>query len=180
MLLALLVTTALLGQTVYEWTDAQGESHFTDDLSSIPKGVKVRTTEGEEISVVGRPTPKAAPAKGARDAGVAPKETLPVAVPVPPPAATPGRDRCAPAKEKLAAAEAKLAAAKTEHELRVARAAGDCQAILRTHGQAEYAKCTRRRKYPESVPEPNFGALEQQVEDAKDALRRVQVGGCEQ
>lgn len=165
MLLALLVTTALLGQTVYEWTDAQGEAHYTDDLSSIPKGAKVRTTEGADISVV---TPAA---KGGRDAGVRPAG---------PSAPKATRDRCAPAKEKLAAAEAKLAAAKAEHELGVARAAGDCQQILRTHGQAEYAKCTRRRRYPESVPEPNFGALEQQVEAARDALRRVQVGGCEE
>jgi hypothetical protein len=37
MTLALLVA-ALLGQTIYEWTDSRGEVHFTDDKSSIPKG----------------------------------------------------------------------------------------------------------------------------------------------
>ena len=50
MTLALLVA-ALLGQTIYEWTDSRGEVHFTDDKSSIPKGAKVKTTEGEELTI---------------------------------------------------------------------------------------------------------------------------------
>jgi hypothetical protein len=48
LLLALLVTQA----TVYAWTDKAGVEHFTDDLSTIPRGVKVRTTDGAEISVL--------------------------------------------------------------------------------------------------------------------------------
>ena len=36
--------------TVYVWTDKSGNEHFTDDLNSVPRGVKVRTTEGAEIS----------------------------------------------------------------------------------------------------------------------------------
>lgn len=35
---------------VYVWTDKTGAEHFTDDLKSIPKGAKVRTTEGAQIS----------------------------------------------------------------------------------------------------------------------------------
>ncbi len=35
---------------VYSWTDKAGVEHFTDDLTSIPRGVKVRSTEGAEIS----------------------------------------------------------------------------------------------------------------------------------
>lgn len=48
LVLALLIVHA----TVYSWTDKNGVEHFTDDLASIPKGVKVRTTEGAEISLV--------------------------------------------------------------------------------------------------------------------------------
>lgn len=48
LLFALLMTQA----TVYAWTDKAGVEHFTDDLSTIPKGVKVRTTDGADISVM--------------------------------------------------------------------------------------------------------------------------------
>lgn len=37
--------------TIYVWTDKNGD-HYTDDRSSIPRGVKFRTTEGDEISRV--------------------------------------------------------------------------------------------------------------------------------
>lgn len=57
LLVALLVTQA----TVYAWTDKAGVEHFTDDLASIPKGVKVRTTEGAEIGVVKSDDPKPDP-----------------------------------------------------------------------------------------------------------------------
>jgi hypothetical protein len=46
-----LLTLLVLGQ-VYVWTDARGEQHFTDDLGAVPKGVTVRTSDGDEISVV--------------------------------------------------------------------------------------------------------------------------------
>ena len=46
LLLALLITQS----TVYVWTDKSGHEHFTDDLNSIPRGAKVRTTQGAEIS----------------------------------------------------------------------------------------------------------------------------------
>ena len=46
LLLSLLIAQA----TVYTWTDKAGLQHFTDDLTSVPRGVKVRTTEGDEIS----------------------------------------------------------------------------------------------------------------------------------
>jgi hypothetical protein len=49
---ALLLAALLAQATVYSWTDKAGVEHFTDDLSSIPRGVKVRTTEGAEISRV--------------------------------------------------------------------------------------------------------------------------------
>ena len=46
--------TLLILSQVYTWTDASGSQHFTDSLESIPRGVKVRTTEGAEISQIGR------------------------------------------------------------------------------------------------------------------------------
>lgn len=46
-----LLTALLLAQaTIYSWTDKKRVEHFTDDLSTIPKGVKVRTTEGAVVS----------------------------------------------------------------------------------------------------------------------------------
>ncbi len=47
---SLLVALLLAQTTIYAWTDKSGVQHFTDDLSTIPKGVKVRTTEGEVVS----------------------------------------------------------------------------------------------------------------------------------
>jgi hypothetical protein len=44
---------------VYSWTDKSGVEHFTDDLKSLPRGVKVRTTEGAEISRIENEVKKA-------------------------------------------------------------------------------------------------------------------------
>ncbi len=164
MVLALLVA-ALVGQTVYEWTDAQGQAHYTDDPSTIPRGAKVRTTEGEELTVVGASAKALTP-----DAGVRQK--------VRPPAA-PKRDRCAEAAKKVRGLEEKLAKEKQAHELALLRRSGDCQQILRTHGQAEYAKCTRRGR-PSVEPPPGPEALERELETARELLRRAQVSGCEE
>ena len=62
-LLALVIAQA----TVYVWTDKEGAEHFTDELTSIPRGVKVRTTEGAPISRIEADT-----AKNVRPAVVAP------------------------------------------------------------------------------------------------------------
>ncbi len=62
-LAALLVfSTAASAQSIYRWTDKRGEVHYTDDASTVPKGAKLETTEGEELMVVPAPplsvTPK--------------------------------------------------------------------------------------------------------------------------
>jgi hypothetical protein len=54
----LLLAIVLAQGTVYVWTDKSGLDHFTDDLNSIPRGVKVRTTEGAEISSITTEKPK--------------------------------------------------------------------------------------------------------------------------
>jgi Domain of unknown function (DUF4124) len=47
-----LASTAASAQTIYTWTDETGTVHYTDTLSSVPQGVKVDTTQGEELSIV--------------------------------------------------------------------------------------------------------------------------------
>ena len=55
----LLLALVIVAQsTVYVWTDKQGVEHFTDDLASVPRGAKVRTTEGTAISRIEPDTTK--------------------------------------------------------------------------------------------------------------------------
>lgn len=49
--------TLLLLSQIYRWTDARGEVHYTDDASTIPRGAKVQTTDGEDVTVVPSPPP---------------------------------------------------------------------------------------------------------------------------
>lgn len=57
----LLVAFLILAQsTVYVWVDKDGAEHFTDDLASVPRGAKVRTTEGVAISRIEPDTTKKA------------------------------------------------------------------------------------------------------------------------
>ncbi|MEN9798204.1 MAG: hypothetical protein RL653_1900 [Pseudomonadota bacterium] len=39
-------------QEVYTWTDASGTTHFSENPAEAPRGVKVRTLSGEEVSVL--------------------------------------------------------------------------------------------------------------------------------
>ncbi len=62
----LVLALVVMQSAVYSWTDKSGLEHFTDDLPSIPRGVKVRTTDGEVISridsdVTRNPRPTVAP-----------------------------------------------------------------------------------------------------------------------
>lgn len=64
---------AMAQKAIYKWTDKDGTSHFTDDVKYVPKGIKVETTVGDDLSLAyATPDPKAAPA-----AKVEPKEPAP-------------------------------------------------------------------------------------------------------
>lgn len=62
-MVSLLLALVLTQTTIYAWTDKHGVTHYTDDLTTIPRGVKVRTTEGDVVSriesdVTANPPPK--------------------------------------------------------------------------------------------------------------------------
>ena len=44
-----LLLTLLGGQTIYEWVDGEGQSHFTNDERSIAAGAKRRVTQLRQI-----------------------------------------------------------------------------------------------------------------------------------
>lgn len=158
-----LLLFALLGQ-VYVWTDGSGGTHYTDDRASIPKGVKVRTTDGDEVSVM--------PTGGrARDAGVATARQREVVV------------TCEVARAQVGRVEARLEAAKKNAEQALLNWNGDCQTVLNLHGDAAYAQCMaggRRSRRSPQPPDPAVATapIERELEQARDALRRAQVGGC--
>jgi hypothetical protein len=52
-MLTALLSLAVAQATIYTWVDREGVEHFTDDASQVPKGVKARTTTGEEVSRLG-------------------------------------------------------------------------------------------------------------------------------
>lgn len=75
-----LAVTLLVLSQIYRWTDSRGELHYTDDRSTIPRGAKVQTTDGEDLTVVPRANPPRA-STPSRDAGVPAlrRESQPVA-----------------------------------------------------------------------------------------------------
>jgi hypothetical protein len=55
--LSLLLCSAVQAQSVYRWSDAEGNIHYTDDATTIPKGATVVATDGSPISEMGAPPP---------------------------------------------------------------------------------------------------------------------------
>jgi hypothetical protein len=81
-LMIVLVAVPASAQTIYRWKDARGTLHYTDDPSTAPKGVKVETTEGDELnSVTTSKDEAAAPAKKVAQQ----QQQQTSVVPVPPP-----------------------------------------------------------------------------------------------
>lgn len=155
-----LVLTLLVGQTIYVWTDKSGEDHYTDDLSSIPKGVKVRTTEGEPIDMIStKGSEKEKPAVA--DAGVKKKEEV---------------DTCELGRKALTSAEQRLESARAEkpkdnrHER--------CQSVLNTMGRGAYAQCMASGDDGSAALKKKVEAAEHDVENAREFLRKAQAAGC--
>jgi hypothetical protein len=151
-----LLLAALLSQTVYEWTDAKGGVHYTDDRASIPSNAKkVRTTAGEEVTVMKltpTPTTSAEPA-------------------------TPTRNTCDELKAKVASLETQRDALFKAYEARLSEAQAQCRSQLATHGQGAYAQCVSSTAARAGAA-PDDSSLKKDIDDAKEALRRAQVGGC--
>ena len=153
-----LVVALLSSQVIYEWVDAKGQSHFTDDRSTIPKGVKPRETQGAEVSVVPASTPP--PVAEAADAGVEEEET---------------QDTCAVARDELAKAEEQANMEQAAQAQLEEEASARCGNVLLTHGQGSFAQCMAGRS--EAITHDD-SAVEQQVEAARESLRVAQSMGC--
>lgn len=160
MLTAALLVASLLGQTIYVWTDAQGEDHYTDDPTSIPKGVKARTTEGQPVDMIStKPSTPEPP-----DAG-APKKAPRTEV-----------DTCELGRKGVASAELRLEKAKAEKpaEDRAAR----CQSVLNTMGRGAWAQCMAAGGDDTAAWKKKVEAAERDVENAREFLRKAQTAGC--
>lgn len=149
----LLVLALVSGQTFYEWVDASGQSHFTDDPSSIPANAKRRTTSGADVSVIPAPPRSAA-------------KTSDPPRPIPPPT---GPNLCERAEQKVRALEKKLEDART----REARVGKNCLGSLSRGGRASYARCMAA-----PVAKVDHSALEKELEDAREEHRKVKIDGC--
>lgn len=155
-----LLAALVLSQTVYEWTDSKGVQHFTDDPSSIPKGVKARTTKGAELNTVS--VDAATPAT--------PTATPPV---------KPGPNGCSVAQarvtelEKGRADQAQALSRLREDEAR------RCREVLATQGQGGYAVCTAGiEERAAAAGAQQTKDLSAQLEAAREALRKAQLDGC--
>ncbi len=102
-----LLASPAFAQTIYRWTDGHGIVHYTDDAATAPKGVKVETTEGDELNDV-------TVSKDTKATKVASNEQLPV----PPPPSTANqrddeedywRNEFARAKDKIKSIETDVA-----------------------------------------------------------------------
>jgi hypothetical protein len=164
----------VVGQT-WVWTDAKGVEHYTDDRSTIPKGVTARTTEGAELAVMSSdgPVPDAgrpsSPRRAAADAGVG-RAQAPV-------------DTCEAARDRLTRLEGKLEEEKKRTEQARLIWHGDCQTVLNLYGDGAYAVCMaggRRSRRSAQPPDPavTTASIERELEQARDTLRRAQVAGC--
>ena len=168
-LLVLLLAAPVFAQTVYEWTDEAGDVHYTDDPSTIPKKAKTRTTQGAEISTMKWDRPAPAPVPPSVDAGV------PTAAPA---VVKPERNLCAEGKAKIAELEQTIADTKRRDEERMAEQRNRCQRGLLRRGTGAYATCMAEPVVPDPAVERQVARLNEQLEVAREDLRKVQITGC--
>ncbi len=150
-----LVVALLSGQVIYEWVDAKGQSHFTNDQGSIPAGAKRRATSGEALTVT--------PAVAKVDAGV-----------VAPAVVEKAPDTCGPARVRVAQLEKQLEDSKSVPDQVQERERKRCQEVLMVQGQGGFAQCMATR----SQAGVSNDSVQNELEAARDTLRRAQIGGC--
>ena len=107
-----LVVSPLQAQTVYQWKDAKGVTHYSD--SPPPKGVtarELRATKGSPAAPATPATPST-PATNVAAGSEAPKpEAAPAEVPTPPaaPQVVADKEKCALAQHNLASLQSNAA-----------------------------------------------------------------------
>ncbi len=155
-----IVIAALLGQTIYEWTDSKGQTHFTNDASTIPANAKRKPTEGSNITVesqvaAAQPVVNARVDAGVPDAGV--------------------RNTCRALQAEVSSLEGLLQnTAAQGSTLELDRR---CQEQLNLHGQGAWALC-RMSGADASTASATAQDVRRELEGKRDALRRAQVSGC--
>jgi hypothetical protein len=159
----LLIIALLAGQTFYEWTDASGQAHYTDDPSTIPANARRRVTQGAEPVLVTTAGDAGVRAAVKRDAGVAPQR----------PPAPAGPDTCELAQQKVREIERRIAEGKDKAAADEQAANERCQQQLRQFGDGAFAQCMAARQ-----SRVRSNSHEKELEAARDELRKAQVGGC--
>ena len=152
-----LLITLLAGPTLYEWTDAKGGLHYTDDPSTIPADAKRKVTTGAEVMI--------SPAAGKGDGGVAPSAP-----------SSSGMDSCVQAHKTVDQLERQLQDSKQVAPRTEEKENQACQEQLHLLGEPAFARCMAARTAP-----PSNGAVEAlqaRLESARDTLRRLQISGC--
>ncbi len=153
-----LLIALVLSQTVYEWTDSKGIQHFTDDLQSVPKGAKVRTTKGADVTVVPASPQPAPSTTDVKRSGV---------------------NTCDVARAQISELEQQRERQRQDlSRLREAEAA-KCREQLAVRGHGSYAQCSagieQRVNEQTSMQDKS---VETQLEALRESLRRAQVEGC--
>lgn len=161
-----LVVSLLASQAVYQWVDGQGQAHFTNVAESIPAGVQRRElTFGERVPMV-RPSETGTRAPEARTSETAAR---PAETPAPSPVQ---RDGCELAREQVAALEQQLAQGEESAQAEEARQAEACQQALNTLGEGAWLRCRA------GLAAPAVSPIKEQLDAAREGLRRAQAGGC--
>ncbi|MFZ5440654.1 MAG: DUF4124 domain-containing protein [Myxococcota bacterium] len=152
-LAAWLVATSASAQNIYEWVDASGEHHFTDDPTKVPKNVKPKVTAQEAP-----PTPTPAPPRTPGTSSPRPTSQL---------------ADCEGPRARIVELEKAIVRAKELVEQRRKDHAAKCHSRLLTHGQPGYAVCMA-----EEIKDADTSSQEKALEEARDQLRRAQISGC--
>ena len=83
-------------------------------------------------------------------------------------------DSCVVARNRVSQLEQQIERARVAAEQARERERLECQQMLNLHGEGAFARCMASRAEPVS---PINGA-QTELEGAREALRRAQVGGC--